>query len=84
MCLVDPNVPPQKSDAQLIAWLQHHDRELLVVATKSDRLSSNQLGKALAQLKREHQVERILPCSAKTRSGITELWQEIRRASENG
>jgi len=73
VCLVDANVPPQESDRQLIEWLQHHDRDLLVVATKSDRLSSNPLNKALAQLKREHQVEQILPVSAKTGSGIGEL-----------
>src|SRR5690349_5219039 len=45
VCLVDANVPPQKSDRQLIDWLQHHDQELLVVATKADRLSANQLNK---------------------------------------
>ena len=77
VCLVDANVPPQKSDGQLIDWLQHHDRDLLVVATKSDRLSSNQLNKALAQLKREHEVEKILPVSAKTGSGIGPLWAAI-------
>ena len=81
VCLVDANVPPQKSDKQLIEWLQHENRELLVVATKSDRLSTNQLKKAIAQLKREHEVERILPCSAKTKMGLSELWDEIRNAA---
>ena len=80
VCLVDANVPPQKSDRQLIEWLQHHDRELLVVATKADKLSSNQLNKSLAELRREYQVARILPCSAKTKAGLAELWQEIRNA----
>ena len=77
VCLVDANVPPQKSDRQLIEWLQHHDRNLLVVATKSDRLSSNQLNKSLAQLKREHQVGEILPVSAKTGAGIAQLWRHL-------
>ena len=77
VCLVDANVPPQKSDRQLIEWLQHHDKELLVVATKADRLSSNQLSKALAQLRREHQVGEILPVSAKTGAGISELWRKV-------
>jgi GTP-binding protein len=81
ICLIDANVPPQPSDHQLIEWLQAHDRDLLVVATKADRLSSNQLSKSLALLKREHQVERILPCSTKTGSGIAELWKEIRMAA---
>lgn len=77
VCLIDANVPAQQSDRQLIAWLQSHDRDLLVVATKSDRLSSNQLNKALAELRREHNVHRILPCSVKTKKGIAELWTEI-------
>src|SRR5438270_10739112 len=61
VCLIDCNVPPQKSDHQLIEWLQHNDRELIVVATKADRLSANQLNKAVAALRKEHHVGRILP-----------------------
>ncbi len=80
VCLVDANVPPQKSDHQLIEWLQAQDRELLLAVTKADRLSSNQLGKSLAHLKREYQVERIVPCSAKTGMGIAELWKQMLRA----
>lgn len=76
ICLIDANVPAQPSDRQLIAWLQAHQRELLLVATKADRLSSNQLNKALAALRREHHVDRILSCSAKTKKGISELWKE--------
>jgi len=83
VCLIDANVPAQKSDRQLIDWLQHNDKELLVVATKTDRLSSNQLNRSLAQLKREHQVEHILPVSAKTRSGISELWRGVLEASRS-
>src|SRR6185437_9725859 len=79
ICLVDANVPPQQTDRQLIEWLQHEEREFLVVATKCDRLSANQLNKALATLKRELQIERILPCSAKTRMGMGELMREIQQ-----
>lgn len=82
VCLIDANVPPQKSDRQLTEWLQKHDRELLLVATKSDRLSANQLSKSLAHLRREHETERIVPASAKTKMGISELWQEILSAAE--
>lgn len=83
VCLVDANVAPQKSDRQLMDWLRHRDRELLVVATKADRLSSNQLSQSLSQLKREHQVEQILPVSAKTGSGMGELWRKLRACMGN-
>ena len=81
VCLVDINVPPQRSDGQLIDWLRQNDRELLLVATKSDRLSANELNKSLAQLRRAHEVERIVHLSAKTKTGIAELWQAIRQAA---
>src|SRR5262249_9495905 len=41
--LVDANLPPQPSDQQLLSFLQSLGREFLIVATKSDRMSNNQL-----------------------------------------
>jgi GTP-binding protein len=81
VCLVDPNVPPQKTDKQLIEWLQHREREFLLVATKTDRLSSNHLNKALADLRRQHETVEVLPCSAKTHRGLAELWHRIRKST---
>src|ERR1700719_4462712 len=43
ICLVDTNIPPQESDAQLLAFLRAHQRGFLVVGTKSDKLSANKL-----------------------------------------
>lgn len=77
--LVDCNVPAQESDRQLIRFLQSTGREFLVVATKSDKLSGNKLRNALSSLAQDHDVERILPFSAKTAAGRDELWREIRR-----
>jgi GTP-binding protein len=76
--LVDANVPPQPSDRQLIEWLKNAGRDFLVVATKSDRLSGNKLRNALNLLRREHEVENILPYSSKTGIGNAELWKIIR------
>jgi GTP-binding protein len=76
--LVDSNVPPQAPDKQLIDFLRHADREFLVVATKADKLSGNKLRQALTTLAREHEIESVLPYSAKTGAGKGELWREIR------
>jgi GTP-binding protein len=62
--LIDVNVPPQPSDRQLIDFLRHTDRDLLVVGTKSDKLSANKLKTALATLESAHSVDSILPYSA--------------------
>ncbi|HEX8925845.1 MAG TPA: ribosome biogenesis GTP-binding protein YihA/YsxC [Terriglobales bacterium] len=81
LCLVDANIPPQKSDAQLIEWLRHADREFLVVATKADRVGSR-LQASLKTLKQELAVDEIIPYSAKTGLGQDVLWKAIRAASE--
>src|ERR1700735_3371496 len=77
ICLVDSNIPPQPSDTQLINALQQMQRPYLIVATKSDKLGGNQLTKSLAALKKAHGVDRILPVSSKTESGVKALWPEI-------
>ena len=77
VCLVDSNIPPQQSDGKLLDWLRHVGRDFLVVATKTDRLSGNQRTKNLAAIKREFELEGLLPVSAKTNMGIGELWNRI-------
>ncbi len=81
ICLVDSNIPPQESDKQLIDFLRHAGREFAVVATKSDRLSGNERSKSIAALKSAHELESVLLISAKTKTGIKELWSLIENVS---
>ena len=81
VCLVDANVPPRPNDRQLLDWLQSVGRPFLVVATKADRVSGNQLTRSLAALKRELELEDILPVSARTGHGIPDLWRRIEQAT---
>jgi GTP-binding protein len=82
ICLVDTNIPPQPSDTQLISYFKQTQRPFLVVGTKADRLSNNVLAKSIAALKREHQVDEILPVSAKTDAGTKALWQRLMAVTE--
>lgn len=81
LALVDVNVVPQQSDRQLLEFLSASGREFLIVATKSDRLSNNQLQNSLRNLAAEYSGTRILPFSAKTGAGRDELWKQIRKAA---
>ena len=83
LVLVDVNVPPQESDRQLLDFLTSSGRPFLIVGTKSDRLSGNQLRNSLQALARDFPQSRILPFSAKSTAGREELWKEIRAAVEN-
>jgi GTP-binding protein len=53
-----------------------------VVATKVDRLSGNERTRNLLALKKGLELENVLPISAKTGSGVKELWARIEAASE--
>jgi GTP-binding protein len=77
VCLVDSNIAPQASDAQLIEYLNGASRRFFVVGTKADRLSGNQRAKAIATLRQGLGAEQVLLCSAKTGAGLRELWAEI-------
>jgi GTP-binding protein len=79
--LIDANVPPQPSDRQLLDFLSASNRDFLLVATKSDRLSNNQLHNALRTLTQEYPAARPLPYSAKTGAGRDELWKQIRQVA---
>jgi GTP-binding protein len=57
-------------------------KPFVVVGTKADRLSKNVLAKNLAALKREHDLEEILPVSSKTDAGMKALWQIIMTTAE--
>jgi len=82
VCLVDSNVPPQASDAQLLDWLRAAGRAFVVAATKIDRLSGNQRTRNLAALKKDLELDDVLPVSAKTGYGIRELWARIEASAE--
>lgn len=77
ICLVDSNIPPQKSDLQLVEWLRAHQRAFHLVATKTDRLSGNRSKQSLKLLASEFGGE-LLPYSSKTGDGRDALWKAIR------
>jgi GTP-binding protein len=82
VCLVDTNIPPQENDTQLITYLKQTQRPFLVVGTKADRLSNNQLAKSMTALKKAHGVEEVLPVSAKTDAGTKALWAKLMEVAE--
>lgn len=80
LALVDISIPPQASDRQLLDFLIRAQRKFLVVATKSDRVSGNQLHVALKTYAQEVPEAKIIPYSARSGAGRDELWKEIRNA----
>jgi GTP-binding protein len=81
LALVDVNVPAQASDRQLLSFLNASGRDFLLIATKSDRLSNNQLRDALRVLTEAYPTATLIPFSAKTGAGRNELWKKIRQSA---
>ena len=81
LALVDVNVPPQDSDRQLLDFLNASGRDFLLIATKSDRLSNNQLRNALKNLTEAYPTAPVIAFSAKTRAGRDEVWNKIREST---
>ena len=82
VALVDSKIPAQESDKQLLTWLRETGRNFIVVATKSDKLSGNELPVAVRRLQNDLGVERLIAYSSKTGVGKDELWTTIRQACE--
>jgi GTP-binding protein len=82
--LVDASIPPQPLDVQLLDWLRHHKRPYRVVATKSDRISNNQMRKSLTSLSHQLgvELEAIIPFSVKSKTGHAALWHAIQDATK--
>jgi len=82
--IVDSRHEPTKQDLQLHEWLDESNKPLLVVATKSDKLSNNELRKNLEHIARVLNDDSVMAYSAKSGRGRDELWRAIKSAVQSG
>jgi GTP-binding protein len=76
--IVDARLPPTPLDREMRAWLEDRGMPYLIAATKTDKLSRNQLNRSLkTHLHEVHRPDRLIPCSAETRDGIPRIWAAI-------
>ena len=78
--IVDSRHEPTKLDLQLHQWLEHVAKPRLIVATKSDKLSNNELRRNLEHIARVLDDDSVVAYSAKTGRGRDELWRAIKSA----
>jgi GTP-binding protein len=78
--LVDSRHEPTKLDLQLHEWLEHSAKPRLIVATKSDKLSNNDLKMSLKRAQRVFKTETVIAFSAKSGSGRDDLWRTIEKS----
>ncbi len=80
--LVDIRHEPSKQDIQMYEYLKHYGLDGLVVATKADKISRNQMSKNIAVIRKALGMkpeDKVIACSALKRTGQDELLDEIER-----
>ena len=75
--LVDSRHKPSKLDLQLHEWLVFNQKKHIVVATKSDKLSSNELSKQMRVIGEEMPSSKVIAYSSQTGKGREAIWSEI-------
>lgn len=78
--LIDSRHQPSPLDLQLNEWLVYHEKNHLIVATKSDKLSNIKLKKSLEDIEAALPDSRMIAYSATTGRGRDEVWREIENA----
>src|SRR5499427_4353436 len=78
--IVDSRHEPSKQDLQLHEWLVHHQKPHLIVATKSDKLSKNQLAQNISCAARIFKGTNLITYSATKRQGREQLWSAIEKS----
>jgi len=78
--IVDSRHEPSRQDLQLHEWLVHHQKPHLIVATKSDKLSKNQLAQNISRATRTFKDINLSTYSATKRQGRDQLWSAIEKS----
>ena len=76
--LLDARRGWMEKDLELKRWLEVHDRQYMVVATKVDKLKTQkEQRQSMAKLREHASGVEPLPFSAVTGQGVREIWQAI-------
>jgi len=78
--IVDSRHEPTTLDLQLNEWLAAQAKPRVIVATKSDKLSNNELRSNLERARKALDIERVISYSATTGKGREEVWRAIEEA----
>lgn len=83
--LVDIRHEPGENDIMMYEWLKHYGHNIIIVATKSDKIKRSQLDKHKKMLATAFGLGKediLLPFSSESKAGKEELWQIIEAACE--
>ncbi len=78
--LIDIRHEPGENDKLMYEWLKHYGYQIILVATKSDKLKRSELAKKMAVIAKALSLGKedvMIPFSSETKGGKDELWKMI-------
>ena len=76
--IIDIRHGPTAQDRQLKSWLDFHRRPMLVVASKSDKLSRGKCASQLQKIKKDLELTQLpLPHSSQNKEGRGQIWKAL-------
>ena len=76
--IIDIRHGPTVQDRQLKSWLDFHQRPMLVVASKSDKLSRGKCASQLQKIKKDLELPQLpLPHSSLNKEGRGQIWKAL-------
>lgn len=78
--LIDIRHEPGKNDIMMYEWLKHYGYDIIIAATKSDKINRSQIQKHLSVIRKTlglGQNDVLIPFSGEKKTGVQELWAEI-------
>ena len=75
--IIDANIGPTKDDLDILHSLDDYKKEIIVVANKIDRIKQAKHEERFKTIKELIGVHKIIPYSAKNKTGVGELLKEI-------
>lgn len=81
--LVDIRHEPTNDDKLMLEWMRNSGKDIVVVATKADKLSKNEMMKHVPMVKKALNLtpnDKFITFSSQTKQGKEELWEIIKTA----
>lgn len=78
--LVDIRHTPSAQDIQMYEWLKHYGYDGIVVATKADKISRNEMARNISDIRKTLGLspeDKVIPVSSLKRTGYDTLMEEL-------
>lgn len=83
--LIDIRHEVGKNDKMMYDWIKHYHEEVVIVATKADKIKRSQLQKQVSIIRKGLELrpqDTLIAFSSETKQGKEELWQVIEKMNQ--